>query len=161
MGQQSREGGSRGGGSSARCPCARATSSAAPCSSALPPWLMLSLQLLFALQQVDITEGIQKQVTVLWCKDCGRYLQPPKHWLRAELESKELLTFCIKKIRGLNKVRCACVCLFKCGLRCAHRLWARALSTFRGPSSCADCVLVRLSAVSCPGYRLHCLGKYS
>ncbi len=54
--------------------------------------------------QVDITEGIQKQVTVLWCKECGRYLQPPKHWLRAELESKELLTFCIKKIKGLNKV---------------------------------------------------------
>jgi nonsense-mediated mRNA decay protein 3 len=44
-------------------------------------------------------------VTVLWCKECGRYLQPPKHWLRAELESKELLTFCIKKIKGLNKVR--------------------------------------------------------
>ncbi|KAJ9534620.1 hypothetical protein QJQ45_002905 [Haematococcus lacustris] len=55
--------------------------------------------------QVDITEGIQKQVTILWCKDCGRYLQPPKHWLRAELESKELLTFCVKKIKGLSKVR--------------------------------------------------------
>lgn len=54
--------------------------------------------------QVDITEGIQKQVTVLWCKDCNRYLQPPKHWMKAELESKELLTFCIKKIRGLTKV---------------------------------------------------------
>eukprot|EP00200_Dunaliella_tertiolecta_P001812 CAMPEP_0202349826 /NCGR_PEP_ID=MMETSP1126-20121109/7151_1 /ASSEMBLY_ACC=CAM_ASM_000457 /TAXON_ID=3047 /ORGANISM="Dunaliella tertiolecta, Strain CCMP1320" /LENGTH=526 /DNA_ID=CAMNT_0048941691 /DNA_START=210 /DNA_END=1790 /DNA_ORIENTATION=+ len=55
--------------------------------------------------QVDITEGVQKQVTVLWCKDCGRYLQPPKHWMKAELESKELLTFCIKKIRGLQKVK--------------------------------------------------------
>mmetsp|Transcript_25446 Transcript_25446/g.55257 ORF Transcript_25446/g.55257 Transcript_25446/m.55257 type:complete len:560 (+) Transcript_25446:171-1850(+) len=55
--------------------------------------------------QVDITEGIQKQVTVLWCKECGRYLQPPKHWTRAEPESKELLTFCIKKIKGLNKVK--------------------------------------------------------
>lgn len=55
--------------------------------------------------QVDITEGIQKSVTILWCKSCGRYLQPPKHWLQAELESKELLTFCIKRIRGLNKVK--------------------------------------------------------
>ena len=55
--------------------------------------------------QVDITEGIQKQVTVLWCKMCGRYLQPPKHWLQAEPESKELLTFCIKRIRGLQKVK--------------------------------------------------------
>lgn len=55
--------------------------------------------------QVDITEGIQKQVTVLWCKECNRYLQPPKHWMRAELESKELLTFCIKKLKGLAKVK--------------------------------------------------------
>lgn len=98
--------------------------------------------------QVDITEGIQKQVTVLWCKSCGRYLQPPKHWLKADLggwraapllsrparrwpraarslpasaallspapsslclvlptESKELLTYCIKRVRGLSKVK--------------------------------------------------------
>eukprot|EP00873_Tetraselmis_striata_P002466 jgi/Tetstr1/422730/TSEL_013527.t1 len=55
--------------------------------------------------QVDITEGIQKQVSVLWCKECNRYLQPPKHWMRADLESKELLTFCIKRTKGLQKVK--------------------------------------------------------
>jgi nonsense-mediated mRNA decay protein 3 len=55
--------------------------------------------------QVDITEGIQKQVTITYCKDCGRYLQPPRHWMAAELESKELLTFCIKRIKGLQKVK--------------------------------------------------------
>ncbi|KAK9846267.1 hypothetical protein WJX81_000414 [Elliptochloris bilobata] len=33
------------------------------------------------------------------------YLQPPKHWVRAELESKELLTFCIKRLKGLQKVK--------------------------------------------------------
>lgn len=55
--------------------------------------------------QVDITEGIQKQCTVMYCKECQRYLQPPKHWIRADLESKELLTFCIKRIKGLNKVK--------------------------------------------------------
>ena len=53
--------------------------------------------------QVDITEGVQKQVSLLWCKECGRYLQPPRHWLRADPESKELLTYCIKRIRGLQK----------------------------------------------------------
>jgi hypothetical protein len=53
--------------------------------------------------QVDITEGIQKQVTIMWCKACGRYLQPPKHWLKADLESKELLTYCIKRVKGLSK----------------------------------------------------------
>jgi nonsense-mediated mRNA decay protein 3 len=55
--------------------------------------------------QVDITEGIQKHVTITYCKNCGRYLQPPRHWMSAELESKELLTFCIKRIRGLQKVK--------------------------------------------------------
>ncbi|MCJ1354287.1 MAG: hypothetical protein MMC33_004274 [Icmadophila ericetorum] len=54
--------------------------------------------------QVDITEGIQKQVTLLWCKECERYLQPPKHWVKAALESKELLTLCIKRLKGLQKV---------------------------------------------------------
>jgi hypothetical protein len=37
--------------------------------------------------------------TVMYCKECQRYLQPPKHWIRADLESKELLTFCIKRIK--------------------------------------------------------------
>ena len=55
--------------------------------------------------QVDITEGVQKQVTITYCKACGRYLQPPRHWMPAELESKELLTFCIKRIKGLQKVK--------------------------------------------------------
>lgn len=55
--------------------------------------------------QVDITEGIQRQVTVLYCDGCGRYLQPPKHWLPAQLESKELLTFCIKRTKGLNRIK--------------------------------------------------------
>ena len=55
--------------------------------------------------RVDITEGIQKQCSVIHCNQCARYLQPPKHWIRADLESKELLTFCIKRVKGLNKVK--------------------------------------------------------
>jgi len=55
--------------------------------------------------QVDITEGIPKQLNVLYCKSCGRYLQPPKNWITAELESKELLAFFLKRMRGLNKVK--------------------------------------------------------
>ena len=55
--------------------------------------------------QVDITEGISKQCVVTYCSQCERYLQPPKHWIRADLESKELLTFCIKRIKGLQKVK--------------------------------------------------------
>lgn len=55
--------------------------------------------------QVDITEGLQKLVTILFCPECGRYLQPPRTWTKAELESKELLTFCIKRLKNINKVR--------------------------------------------------------
>lgn len=51
---------------------------------------------------VDITDGIQKEYIIQYCPDCGRYLQPPKYWLRAELESRELLTLCLKRLRGLN-----------------------------------------------------------
>jgi nonsense-mediated mRNA decay protein 3 len=55
--------------------------------------------------EVDITEGIPKQVTLQFCRDCERYLQPPAHWVTAQLESRELLALCLKKLRGLNKVR--------------------------------------------------------
>ena len=54
----------------------------------------------FALEQ-----DIPRRCTVIYCNTCGKYLQPPKHWLRAELESKELLTFCVKRLKGLNKLK--------------------------------------------------------
>eukprot|EP01059_Diplonema_ambulator_P019484 TRINITY_DN3283_c0_g1_i1.p1 TRINITY_DN3283_c0_g1~~TRINITY_DN3283_c0_g1_i1.p1 ORF type:complete len:529 (+),score=201.92 TRINITY_DN3283_c0_g1_i1:170-1588(+) len=53
---------------------------------------------------VDITEGLPKECTVTWCRACERYLQPPKYWTKCDLESKELLTLCLKKIKGLGKM---------------------------------------------------------
>ena len=101
-----------------RCECARDCASffLASCPPSRPPDCPRSPRLtthpldtshenIRHVSQVDITEGIQKQCTVLYCKECQRYLQPPKHWIRADLESKELLTFCIKRIKGLNKVK--------------------------------------------------------
>ncbi|XP_078524222.1 60S ribosomal export protein NMD3 [Lissotriton helveticus] len=56
--------------------------------------------------QVDISEGIPKQVSVHFCKQCERYLQPPGTWLQCALESRELLTLCLKKLKSsLSKVR--------------------------------------------------------
>lgn len=55
--------------------------------------------------EVDITEGIPKQVHIHFCRNCERYLQPPGIWITAALESRELLTLCLKKLKGLNKVR--------------------------------------------------------
>ncbi|KAL6518267.1 hypothetical protein OROMI_033968 [Orobanche minor] len=31
--------------------------------------------------------------------------QPPRTWIKAQLESRELLTFCVKRLKNLNKVR--------------------------------------------------------
>ncbi|KAF5476300.1 hypothetical protein F2P56_008031 [Juglans regia] len=55
--------------------------------------------------EVDITEGLQKHVIIIHCPECDSYLQPPRTWLKAQLESKELLTFCVKRLKNLNKVR--------------------------------------------------------
>lgn len=55
--------------------------------------------------QVDITEGIPKQGNLYYCKACERYLQPPSQWVACALESRELLALCLKKLKGLNKVR--------------------------------------------------------
>jgi nonsense-mediated mRNA decay protein 3 len=65
----------------------------------------------------DITQGIPREGVVHFCKGCEvlipsviallmnkRYLQPPNAWVNAELESRELLALCLKKIKGLNKV---------------------------------------------------------
>ncbi|PIA47052.1 hypothetical protein AQUCO_01400037v1 [Aquilegia coerulea] len=57
--------------------------------------------------EVDITEGLQKSVIISWCPECQCYLQPPRTWIKAELESKELLTFCVKRLKNLNKVTTA------------------------------------------------------
>lgn len=54
---------------------------------------------------VDITEGIPRESNVSFCRNCERFLQPPQQWVRAELESRELLAICLKKLKGLNKVR--------------------------------------------------------
>ncbi|KAL2550929.1 nonsense-mediated mRNA decay NMD3 family protein [Forsythia ovata] len=56
------------------------------------------------LSEVDITEGLQKHVVIIHCPECESYLQPPRTWIKTQLESKELLTFCIKRLKNLNKV---------------------------------------------------------
>jgi nonsense-mediated mRNA decay protein 3 len=52
---------------------------------------------------VDITEGILKQLTIHSCRGCGRFLCPP--WQTVALESKELMAACLRKVPGLSKVK--------------------------------------------------------
>ncbi|KAL4072454.1 NMD3 family-domain-containing protein [Scleroderma yunnanense] len=54
---------------------------------------------------VDITEGIPKQSSVSFCRNCERFLSPPQAWTLARPESQELLAICLKRLKGLNKVR--------------------------------------------------------
>ncbi|KAL1735039.1 NMD3 family-domain-containing protein [Schizophyllum commune] len=62
---------------------------------------------------VDITEGIPKQASVAFCRNCERFLNPPQNWTIARPESSELLSICLRKLKGLNKVR----------LTDAHFIW--------------------------------------
>ncbi|KAH9985491.1 NMD3 family-domain-containing protein [Russula vinacea] len=62
---------------------------------------------------VDITEGIPKQASVSYCRNCERFLAPPAQWVIARPESQELLAICLKKLKGLNRVR----------LTDAHFIW--------------------------------------
>ncbi|XP_021568659.1 60S ribosomal export protein NMD3 isoform X4 [Carlito syrichta] len=56
--------------------------------------------------KVDISQGIPKQVSISFCKQCQRYFQPPGTWIQCALESRELLALCLKKIKApLSKVR--------------------------------------------------------
>ncbi|KAK4705188.1 60S ribosomal export protein NMD3, partial [Phenoliferia sp. Uapishka_3] len=54
---------------------------------------------------IDITEGIPKQAAINWCKGCSRYLAPPTQWVICDMESRELLAICLRKLKGLSKVR--------------------------------------------------------
>ncbi|TFK83515.1 NMD3-domain-containing protein [Polyporus arcularius HHB13444] len=54
---------------------------------------------------VDITEGIPKQASISFCRNCERFLSPPSSWMIAQPESQELLALCLKKLKGLNRVR--------------------------------------------------------
>ena len=55
--------------------------------------------------QVDITQEICRQSTVTYCRECGRYQKPGHSWVVCELESRELLAVCLKKVKGLEASR--------------------------------------------------------
>ena len=54
-------------------------------------------------ENFDITEGLNRNLTIHSCRTCNRFLLPP--WSEAKLESKELMSACLKKISGLNKLK--------------------------------------------------------
>ncbi|VFQ66065.1 unnamed protein product [Cuscuta campestris] len=55
--------------------------------------------------EVDITEGLQKHVTLTYCPDCESYLQPPGFWIKAQPESQDLLAFYVERLKDFNEAR--------------------------------------------------------
>ena len=56
--------------------------------------------------KVDITDGIPKQSPLQSCRNCSRYLVPPNSWVYAELESKELMSVCLGRLKStMQKTR--------------------------------------------------------
>ncbi|XP_020592394.1 60S ribosomal export protein NMD3-like [Phalaenopsis equestris] len=53
--------------------------------------------------RVDITEGLPRHASLVYCPECRSYLQPPRTWIRADLESKELLSFCLRRLKPLTR----------------------------------------------------------
>ncbi len=53
--------------------------------------------------EIDITEGITKNVLMHYCKGCDRYMRPP--WVRCDMESPDMMSLCLSKIKGLAKVK--------------------------------------------------------
>lgn len=55
--------------------------------------------------KIPITSDLPSRVSIVHCPDCVTYLQPPSTWLRAERDSKELLSFCLKTLKKLAEFR--------------------------------------------------------
>lgn len=50
--------------------------------------------------EVDLAQGICRSTTIDFCRECERYQRPP--WIHCDLESRELLSICLRKITGLS-----------------------------------------------------------
>ncbi|XP_038974173.1 60S ribosomal export protein NMD3-like [Phoenix dactylifera] len=54
--------------------------------------------------RVDITEGLTRHATVVHCPECRSYLKHAGTWVRADLEAKELLAFCLQRLESLTRL---------------------------------------------------------
>ncbi|XP_953950.1 nonsense-mediated mRNA decay protein (NMD3) [Theileria annulata] len=54
-------------------------------------------------KSVDLSENVSTHCTILQCTTCTRFYHD--RWLNCELESKELLSICLKKIKGIDLMK--------------------------------------------------------
>lgn len=53
----------------------------------------------------DITEVLEKQIIIVQCKRCDKWQKEDATYTRADMESKELLAFCLRKMRNLRSLK--------------------------------------------------------
>jgi len=51
----------------------------------------------------DVTKGISTEATLHQCRGCQRWHQESGKWIACELESRELMSLCLKNVSGLQK----------------------------------------------------------
>ena len=51
----------------------------------------------------DVTKGISTEATLHQCRGCQRWHMDAGKWIGCDLESRELMTLCLKNVNGLNK----------------------------------------------------------
>ncbi len=51
---------------------------------------------------VDLAEGIETECEIEMCRTCGKWYRNPQ-WVALEPESAELLSLCLRRVRGLRK----------------------------------------------------------
>ncbi|KAJ6840710.1 uncharacterized protein M6B38_118275 [Iris pallida] len=49
--------------------------------------------------RADLTSPLPRHLSLLYCPECVSYLQPPKTYLRADPESKQLLSICLNRVK--------------------------------------------------------------
>lgn len=53
----------------------------------------------------NVAESLPSRCELQNCRTCGRYLLPRKVWAVADWESRELMAVCLKKLKGLSRLK--------------------------------------------------------
>ena len=53
----------------------------------------------------DITAELERQIVIIQCKRCDRWQKEDATWTKADPDSRELLTFCLRRIKNLKFLR--------------------------------------------------------
>ncbi|KMT04268.1 hypothetical protein BVRB_8g183440 [Beta vulgaris subsp. vulgaris] len=77
-----------------------------PCCKCSIPIVPNNVNMCKRCMRVEIhIDHLPSHVNIEHCPDCMSYLKPPKTWVKAARDSKELLSFCLGRIKKLSEFR--------------------------------------------------------